>query len=316
MTATPIADWALPRRVVTIAAVVSLVLIAPVVVVFLVIGPAAALSLVMGYTASLVPALKVKARYALALAVPAAMAGVVAAALNATALPAACFVALVCLLAAPANVVQDKLVAGIPTVAAVFATLPIRLEPMQVGAWMLVGGVIAVAVASRLRRPAPPQGIPERTAWIHAVTMAVLVGATILVVESLNVPHGYWAAMTLTVVLRPYGAETQMLARQRVLGTVAGALLALGLVLVLPAWALLAATAVMVVLMVTYASVGNYAAQVTFMTPLIVLLGSAGGQPIPIAADRILATGAGAALAIGAALALARHERGAGRVTA
>lgn len=43
--------------------------------------------------------------------------------------------------------------------------------------------------------------------------------------------------MTMTIVLRPYGAETRAVARQRVVGSLVGALIALGLALVLPGWA-------------------------------------------------------------------------------
>lgn len=303
------AGWAIPRRVLGVAVLVSLLLLAPLVVVFQLAGVAPALSLGMGYVACLFPALKLPARSALAVSVPAAMAGVVAAALNGTTVAAACFVALVCLLAAPANVLQDRLVAGIPTAAAVFVSVPVRVDPVQVGGWMLAGGAIAVAVAARLRRPAPPRGISLRTAWMHAATMAVLVGVTVFIVAAFDIDHGYWAAVTLSAVLRPFGAETKVVARQRVLGTVAGAVLALCLVVVLPNWAALAVASMMFVLMVCYSILGDYAKQVTCMTPLIVLLGAPGGGVLAIAAERVAATAAGAAIAIAAALALARHER-------
>jgi len=138
--------------------------------------------------------------------------------------------------------------------------------------------------------------------------MAILVGAVVYQVEILQIPHGYWIAMTLTVVLRPFGPETQQAAWQRVTGTVAGALMALVLVFLLPQWAVLVAVVISFVLMIASAVQGSLTRQVAFMTPAVILLGSS-AAPFDIAAERVLATLVGALLAIGAALALSATER-------
>ncbi len=207
------------------------------------------------------------------------MTGVVAASTAGQAWPAACFVALACLLVAPANIVRSGLLAGIPTIAAVYATLPGNQDPARVGAWMLVGGAIVVVIAglAGIRSPAVPVGVEPWTAWAHAVAMAVVVGPVVLLLGVVDIPHGYWFAMTLTVVLRPYGAETQSVARQRVVGTTLGAALALGLATVLPTGIALAVAVGLLVLVVANAVMGRYAQQVTFLTPFIVLIGSGGG---------------------------------------
>ncbi len=304
--------WAVPRPVLMGALRIAAVLLAPLVLAYALAGTVAALAVVMGYTGSLTPALRLRPTYSLALALPAAMTGVVAAGINGQALPAACFVALACLLVAPAAIVQNGLMAGVPTIAAVYATLPERQDPVQVGAWMLVGGatVVGVAALTGLRRPAAPAGVEPWTAWAHAVAMALVVGVIVLVLGIVDIPHGYWIAMTMTVVLRPYGAETQSVARQRVVGTTLGAVLALGLSLVLPAWAAIAAGAALLVLVVANALLGRYAQQVTFLTPLIVLLGSAGTtDALGVALERVGATVLGALLAAGIALALWRVDR-------
>ena len=99
-------------------------------------------------------------------------------------------------------------------------------------------------------------------------------------------------------------------ARSPHLGTVAGAVLALGIDLLLPGWALVATLAMLMVATVAYAFLGDYARQVMVMTPMIVLLGagSSSGRA-EVAAERVLATLLGAVIAAGIALALARYER-------
>ena len=308
----PASKWLVPRRVLIGAMGIAGILMAPLVIAYLAVGTVAALGVAMGYAGSLTPALKLRPGYALALVLPAAMTGVVASGVAGQVLPAACFVALACLLVAPANIVQNGLLAGIPTIAAVYATLPDRQDPTQVGAWMLVGGAIVVVVAALtgLRLPAEPVGVEPWTAWTHAVAMAVVVGGIVLVLGVVAIPHGYWIAMTMTVVLRPYGTETQSVARQRVVGTTLGAVLALGLALVLPAWAALAVAVALLVLMVANALMGRYAQQVTFLTPFIVLVGSGGGDDaVGVALDRVVATLVGAVLAALMALALWRVDR-------
>ena len=310
----PASNWMVPRPVLIGALKIAVILIAPLVIAYLTFGNRrAALAVAMGYTGSLTPALRLRSGYSLALVVPAAMTGVVAPGIGGQALPAACFVALACLLVAPANVVQNGLLAGIPTIAAVYATLPDHQDPTQVGAWMLVGGAIVVvsppapgcacppnrSASSRGRRGPMPWRWPSssgRSSWSSAPWTSRTATGTI--------------AMTMTVVLRPYGPETQTVARQRVVGTTLGAVLALGLALPLPTWAALVVAVALLVLMVANALLGRYAQQVTFLTPLIVLLGSAGGDDaVGVALDRVVATLVGAVLATVIALALWRVDR-------
>ena len=285
---------------------------APLAIVYASVGGVAALAVAMGYTGSLTPALTLRPTYSLALALPAAMTGVVAAAIAGQALAAACFVALACLLIAPANIVQNGLLSGIPTIAAVYACLPARQDPVQVGAWMLVGGAFVVGVSAVTRRgkSADPVGVDPWTAWAHAIAMAGVVGVIVLVLGVVDIPHGYWIAMTMTIVLRPYGTETQSVARQRVVGTTLGAVLALALAVVLPGWAALTVAVALLVLVVANALMGRYSQQVMFLTPFIVLVGSGSGEEaVGVAVQRVAATLLGALLAAGIALALWRVDQ-------
>jgi hypothetical protein len=291
--------------------VLTLVILVPTVVAYAAFGEPAALAVALGFVISLTPATKLRPSHALAAVVPAAMTGAVAVALAGQAFPAACFVALACLLVAPANVLQNGLLAGIPTVAAVYATLPMQQAPGTVAAGMLAGGAIAVGVATRAHRSGELVGVDARTSWRHAIAMAASVGLVVLVITALDQPHGYWIPMTMTLVLRPYGAETLAVARDRISGTLAGAVLALLMVLVLPSWTAYLASVVLLVLIIAYAALGRYAQEVLFLTPFVVLLGTGGAaaDTAGLALQRVLATLLGTVLAGAIAMALARADR-------
>ena len=274
----------------------SIVLLVPLAIAYLLAGIPAALALGMGYVALVKAALTQRSHVALGLAVPAALAAAVAVALRGQPLAAAGFVALCCLMVAPANQVRDGLMAGLPTAAAVLVAVPGDFDPGWTAAWVLLGGAVVVLVATRLPRVTQPSGLEPVRAWRHAIVMAVAVGVVTYLVLALDVPHGYWVALTLSVVLRPFDDQTRSRAGERVLGTLAGVLLAVLIAATLPLWAIAATLVVCLVLMTAYSTIGDYTRQVIFLTPTVVLLGSA-GDPGLIAAERVLATITGAILA-------------------
>ncbi|HEX6887280.1 MAG TPA: FUSC family protein [Candidatus Nanopelagicales bacterium] len=310
----PAADWRIPGQVLRLAAVVAAALLAPLILGYLLQGTTAAIGVVLGFAAAIGPARMVPARFAAALTVPAAMAGAVAVEVHGNALPAACFAALACLLVAPANMYGNGLLAGVPTAAAFLASDPAAHDPGVVGGWMLVGGLALVALVSKLpgARPAPDR-LDAWTAWVHAAAMAASAGAVVAVLNVVEVPHGAWIPVALTVALRPFRAETRTVARQRIVGTVVGALLGLVLALLVPPWLALGLCGVLLVLLIATALLGRATQQVVCLTPLIVLLGPSGLDAMATVRDRILTTLVGALLATLVALAIARltreHER-------
>lgn len=300
--------WLIPRRILLFSTAVALVLIAAFVAVLMLAGAPAALGLGMGLLAGTRPAITLTPRYAITLALPVALAGAVAVGLRGQPFAAACFVALCCVMIAPAEIRQEGLLAGLPTAAAVLVCVPGAYDPVLTAGWMVAGGLLLVAVSVVARFPRPAgTGTPPGRAWRHAAVMAVSVGVVVYLVQFYEVPHGYWVAVTLTVVLRPLHDITRTKARQRILGTVAGVVLALALAWILPAWGLVIALAVCLVLMNSYAMLGNYVRQVVFLTPAVVLLAPAGGIGL-IAAERALATLIGTLLAGALALLLERLD--------
>lgn len=296
--------WAIPRPVVLLSATVTLAMVGAFVVVLWLAGPAAALALGMGLLAGTRPALALPPRPAMALTLPAALAGGVAVGLRGDAFAAACFVALCCVMIAPAEMRQESLLAGLPTAAAVLVAVPGAFTPAATAFWMVVGGLMAVAIAVLAKFPkAAVPGTPADRAWRHATVMAASVGLVVYLVQLYEVPHGYWVAVTLTVVLRPLHDLTRTKARQRIIGTVAGVVLAL----LLPAWGVVLALAVCLALMTSYALLGDYLKQVVFLTPAVVLLAPAGGVGL-YAAERAVATLVGTLLAGALALLLERAD--------
>ena len=303
-----LAAWALPGRTLLLSAVVTVALVAAIVVAFIAGGTQGALAIGLGIMASLRPAIGLRPLYSAGLVVPTAMAGAVAVALRGQPLAAACFVALCCLLVAPAAALQDGLLGLVPTVVAVLVLVPGEFQPGRTAIWMLLGGALVVGIASRLPRTTPAAGIEPPRAWRHAAVMAVAVGAAVYLVGLWDLPHGYWVALTLTAVLRPFNDQTMKRSSQRVLGTIGGALLALVATTLLPLWALLVLLVAGTVLSTAYALSRDYTRQVLFMTPAVVLLGSAGNSAGLLASERALATLVGAGLAAAIALALATFE--------
>ena len=300
--------WAVPRRVLMLSLLATIVLLSPLAGAYLLAGAPAAIGVVMGYLAGARPALTLRPHHAMAVAVPAAMTGAVAVALRGQPFAAACFVALCCLLVAPASMRSDGLMAAVPSIAAVLVSVPGDFRPEIITGWMLLGSAVMVLIGTRIGSPerSEEDGVEPARAWRHAIAMGAAVGLTVYAVGVLDWPHGYWIALTLTVVLRPFDDQTLQRSWQRVLGTIGGVVLAVVLAAVLPLWAVGAAVAACLVLALAYIMLADYPKQVVFLTPGVVLLGSA--SPGALATERALFTVAGAALAGAIAVALAWYD--------
>lgn len=120
-----------------------MLLVTPLVGGYLLVGATAAVGVAMGYLGCVAPALMLPRRQALGPSFLPAMTGAVAAAVNGQAFAAACFVAMACLLVAPANGSRNGLLAGVPTVAAVLTTVSSSFEPFEVSGWMLAANCTA-----------------------------------------------------------------------------------------------------------------------------------------------------------------------------
>jgi hypothetical protein len=303
-------DWSIPGPARRSALLLTVAIVVPTLAAYLVVGFATALAVFIGFVANLTPATRLPWRLGLAAVLTTALTGAVATALLGQPVPAACFAALACLVAAPGNIWHNNLLGAIPTVAAVYTTLLIDAEPVETLAGLLVGGAAAVGLMARRPGSGELAGVPERVAWRHAAAMALTVGVVVYVMSALAEPWGYVLPMTLTLVLRPFGGETLPMARQRVLGTLVGAVLAAALVATLPLQFQLLLQACLLFLLLAYSTLGRYTLYVIFVTPFVIFLGGrAEAYTAEVGLQRVVATLAAAVLAGLIALWLARADR-------
>lgn len=169
------------------------------------------------------------------LAVPVALAAAVAVGLSGQPFIAACFVGLACLLIARANILDNGLMAG--AVVVVYLAQPAGADPGVAALGLMAGAVVAIVVLARIPRTGRRSPIAPEIAYLHAGTMAGAVAVDTFLVVTIDVPHGSWIPMTMTMALRPVGSESQTIAYQRIAGTALGALVAIALLELPPAMA-------------------------------------------------------------------------------
>jgi uncharacterized membrane protein YccC len=138
----------------------------------------------------------------------------------------------------------------------------------------------------------------------HALRLSAVVTLDVLLMPFLHVTHGYWLAMTSIIVLRPFAGETVRRSAERVLGTVAGGILAAILTAILPSeYALLGVIVIGATAAIAIYAV-DYAWYCFFLTPTIVLLTLPHLRDWHLAAVRTGLTGLGALIAVLAMLLL------------
>jgi len=137
----------------------------------------------------------------------------------------------------------------------------------------------------------------------YTARITVLAVASVWAMKTLELRHGYWVLLTLMVVLQPDYGSTRTKAVQRLMGTLAGSVLASCVLwLHLPFPALMAATAASAFLFGFFLR-RNYWVSVIFITLFVVMLTeSLGPVTLEITLERFSDTLAGGFLALIAAL--------------
>jgi len=138
----------------------------------------------------------------------------------------------------------------------------------------------------------------DSLAMRHALRVAIVTGVAVLVTRLLDLPRGYWVTITAIIILQPYAGATLVKGLQRVLGTVAGALLTVALVALLrDPRGLLVAIFVFAAISVAFLRV-NYLIYSIFLTPTFVLLAEMSAGDWHLAEVRVLNTLIGGALGL------------------
>ncbi len=134
----------------------------------------------------------------------------------------------------------------------------------------------------------------------HALRLAVIATMAEAIVRAAGLSHGYWAVLTVFIVLRPDYSSTLYRGLQRAAGTVIGA--GLGVCTVLLAkvgdGALLAGVGVSLLAAYAVFTVSNLLFAVFLTDFVVVLLALLGLPPLPTALARLAGTGIGAGLAL------------------
>ena len=134
----------------------------------------------------------------------------------------------------------------------------------------------------------------------HALRLAVVAAIGEIIAQASGLPHGYWIALTIVIVLRPDYASTIYRGVQRAGGTVVGVGLGAATVLLLHTGTAALVAAAGVTMTIAYAVFAvSYLLYAIFLTDFVVILLALLGQTAEqTAAARLISTGIGAALAI------------------
>ncbi|HEX3867861.1 MAG TPA: FUSC family protein [Gemmatimonadaceae bacterium] len=142
---------------------------------------------------------------------------------------------------------------------------------------------------------------PSSVVFHHAIRVAIVTAAAVLVTGLFHLNHGYWVTLTAVVILQPYAATTRQKALQRVIGTILGGVVAAALSAAFRGpVAVLVLIAIFTILCVALLPL-NYGAYAVFGTPAFVLLAEASAGDWHLAGVRIINTLIGGALALAGA---------------
>ena len=138
----------------------------------------------------------------------------------------------------------------------------------------------------------------DSMAMRHALRVAIVTALAVLVTRLFDLQRGYWVTITAIIILQPYAGATLVKVLQRVLGTVAGALITVALVaIVRDPRGLLVVVFVLAVLCVAFLRV-NYLVYSVFLTPTFVLLAELSAGDWHLAGLRVINTLIGGALGL------------------
>ena len=183
---------------------------------------------------------------------------------------------------------------------------------------VLLGGILGWIVIRAFKFQAEANPVPQGVAWRHAIVLGVLSAVAVYWALANNVSHGYWVAVTLVVALRPLPEQRAHTLRDRLLGTLVGALLSFVVIVWAPVWLALIVAAICLVLLATYSMGGSYFMQTLFLTPMLLIFATIGDeqQGITYTSERVFYTIVGVGVGVIAAWVLDRWDRAAGDLPA
>ena len=222
-------------------------------------------------------------------------------------------VAAAAVLGGAANHQSSGVLSIAPAMAAIAGMARLHATWLAAGGWVLAGAAYAVLVVALLRVKITPKPVDPATVWIHTAVLTVLCGAAAAAAVAWRLPHGYWIILTFVSVLRPSWSESYSRSRNRLIGTLAGALLSLVIVAILPSAAAIVTALASLYLFLCYTLAGKYTPAVVFLTTAVILLTSGGLAAAAVRLDEYRIAWTFAAIVIaagsGAAVSYADHRR-------
>jgi uncharacterized membrane protein YccC len=142
----------------------------------------------------------------------------------------------------------------------------------------------------------------DRTLLLYTARIAVLTVIGVAALKAHPLPHGYWLPFTMVVVLQPDYGSTRKRAAQRLLGTLAGSIVASLMLWLRPPFVPLMAVTAAMSFAFGFLVKRNYGMAVAFVTLFLVLLTEASGPAtLGLTLERLGTTAAGGLLALLAA---------------
>lgn len=208
-------------------------------------------------------------------------------------------VAVAAVLGGAANLRSAGVMSLAPAMATIAGSARLGLTWPAAGGWVLAGGGYAVIVVALARVHVAPKPVDAATVRVHTAVLAVLCGTAAGLTVALGLPHGYWIVLTFVGVVRPSWHESARRLRERLAGTLLGALVPIPLAFALSPRALAAVAMVSLFLFLSYLFAGEYVREVVFLTTTTILIASGGLSSKAIKLDeyRVLWTLAGLATA-------------------
>lgn len=198
-----------------------------------------------------------------------------------------------------------------PAIVIIFGPTSLVATATEVFAYLLLGGVFGWLLTRLFKFSAEPQPVPSGEAWRHGIVLGVLSAATMYWALSNNIEHGYWVTVTLVMALRPLPHQRTATLRDRLLGTLLGAIIAFVAIVALPTVGALLVAAVCLPLLAAYSMSGNYFLQTAFLTPMLLILTTLGDPEggVTATAERVYYTIVGVAVGALAAWFLQRWDQ-------
>ena len=168
------------------------------------------------------------------------------------------------------------------------------------GSCIGAGVVLAFAALARQRATDHQSSVPTRERLAYGFATAIGSLAIVLGAKAIGFPYVGWALLSYCILLSVSADQRKNRGYLRILGSVGGAMLAVGLAW-FPAPVPLIAALLCLVLCVAYINSGNYALFILFLTPAILLTTASEESLFRLGIYRLEATLAATALALASA---------------